>query len=151
MIERFKNKIDRENNSGCHVWTACKNNKGYGKFSIGSGKWILAHRVSYEISNGPIPYGMLVLHVCDNPACVNPEHLFLGTTEDNGRDMAKKGRARGGPARSGTMSNARLIKPSDVAEIRESKLTASEEARKRGVSNVTIYNIRKKKTWRDVA
>jgi hypothetical protein len=101
--ERFWSKVDKSGK--CWIWLAGKDRKGYGKFSIG-GKYRpdgsrnsmkSAHRHSFELANGPIPqhesfHGMCVLHSCDNPSCVNPEHLFLGTNEDNVRDMDRKGR-----------------------------------------------------------
>jgi hypothetical protein len=65
---------------------------GYGKFSISPGIWKSAHRISWELEHGPIPKGKCVLHHCDNPPCVRPSHLFLGTKADNNEDMRKKGR-----------------------------------------------------------
>ncbi len=80
--------------TGCYLWTGKKNKNGYGRIKV-NGKEQAAHRVSYAIANGAIPDGMCVLHRCDTPACVNPEHLFAGTVIDNLRDMHAKGRARG--------------------------------------------------------
>lgn len=76
---------------GCWEWAAAKNGKGYGRI-YAWGKQQSAHRVSYALAYGPIPLGLFVLHHCDNPGCVNPNHLFLGTQKDNIHDMLRKGR-----------------------------------------------------------
>jgi hypothetical protein len=78
--------------SGCWEWNGSRLPKGYGKV-FGYGKLLYAHRVSFEHHNGPIPDGKMVLHTCDNPPCINPEHLFLGNHVTNAEDMVSKGRA----------------------------------------------------------
>ena len=84
----FWEKVDKHAEGGCWVWTGTRQVFGYG-ISL---RYRLAHRVSWEIANGPIPDGLWVLHRCDNPPCVNPAHLFLGTQTENMRDMTAKGR-----------------------------------------------------------
>lgn len=83
-----------EPNSGCLLWIGSTNRKGYGQFNTGY-TTAAAHRIAYERAFGPIPEGLCVCHRCDTPACVNPDHFFVGTIEDNNKDMARKGRAKG--------------------------------------------------------
>lgn len=83
---------ERVNTSGdCWTWSACRNERGYGVLGF-RGTTILAHRMSHILCHGQVPCGLFVLHKCDNPPCVNPAHLFLGTDLDNKRDMVAKGR-----------------------------------------------------------
>ena len=77
--------------SGCIEWTGNIDGTGYGRFCF-QRKITLAHRAAWTLLRGPIPAGMCLLHKCDNPPCVNPDHLFLGDRGDNARDMASKGR-----------------------------------------------------------
>lgn len=77
--------------NGCWVYTGYKNRRGYGRFRA-NGEKILAHRFSYQMNIGSIPENMLVLHKCDNPSCVNPEHLYLGKNKENAGDMASRNR-----------------------------------------------------------
>lgn len=92
LVERFNVKWILNNITGCHEWTACHLPNGYGAIQY-EGKKLSAHRVSWQLHNGEIPEGMHVLHKCDNRRCVNPEHLFVGTHQDNMKDRSQKGRA----------------------------------------------------------
>lgn len=91
MKERFESKILKTDS--CWLWQGMVNSKGgnYGRFRIGK-RMVLAHRASYEIFIGPIPVGKVVCHTCDNPSCVNPNHLWLGTQSQNIKDAVKKNR-----------------------------------------------------------
>jgi len=91
--QRFENKYEIVSESGCWVWIAGINDKGYGRFKL-DGKLFLAHRAAYTIYVGEIPQGINVCHKCDVPECVNPDHLFLGTQKDNIQDSKSKGRHR---------------------------------------------------------
>lgn len=96
LRQRFEAKYEPIPECGCWLWTAAENEKGYGVIGVGgrgTGKRY-AHRVSYELHVGPVPDGMCVLHKCDTPLCVNPDHLFLGTVADNVNDMTFKDRGK---------------------------------------------------------
>lgn len=132
---------------GCWVWNRCLNNMGYGKICVGNYAIELAHRVSYELHVGPIPANMFVLHKCDNPACCNPEHLFVGTQADNMRDASRKGRV----SRKGLMGiehgRAQLTE-ADVRHIRQSPISCGKLATRYGLSATQIYRIKKRQLWR---
>jgi hypothetical protein len=92
-IERFWDKVQKT--ESCWLWTAYLKRNGYGQFFPRRGHPVYAHRYSYELARGAIPDGLLVLHACDNPRCVNPNHLSLGTQKENLADMRRKGRHPG--------------------------------------------------------
>lgn len=102
-MKRFYDKVKINPETGCHEWTAYKGRWGYGRFRVG-GTCKLAHRVAWEMENEPIPEGMLICHHCDNPCCVNPEHLFVGTNQDNATDKMTKGRGNQPKGESSGMS-----------------------------------------------
>ena len=133
--ERFF-KFVSEKPTGCHEWTSTLGRGGYGKFFVPGQGQVPAHRVAYEISVGQIPRGLLVLHTCDNPKCVNPKHLYIGDHQDNARDMVRRGRHWG----------RRLLKDADVRKIlkmlKEGKLSQEKIAARFGVSQITVSRIK---------
>jgi hypothetical protein len=138
---RFWAKVDKRGPDECWTWTACVNLTGYGRFGEG-----LAHRKSWEINKGTIPKGICVLHSCDNPPCVNPAHLFLGTHLENIADRVAKGRSA---RHIGEMNGRAKLTLSQVQFIRAASKTASVKslARIYGVSNWHIYRIIRGKSW----
>ena len=91
-LEAFAEKVDKRDRNSCWEWLAFKQPKGYGKFWNGSCH-VRAHRYSWQLFNGPIPEGKMVLHKCNNRGCVNPNHLYVGDGVDNVRDMIESGRS----------------------------------------------------------
>ena len=120
LIERFEAKFKKT--SGCWIWAANKNNKGYGLIRPGGlAPKQLAHRVSYSLYIGEIPDNTEVMHVCDTPLCVNPEHLKLGTHAENMSDMWSKNRARPGRVVGSQQGGSKLTED-DVREIRRARM-----------------------------
>lgn len=147
LAKRFEAKVNKESTpEGCWLWTAYKTPAGYGQIRI-NGKNAHAHRIAWELANGPIPPGLDVLHHCDNPPCVNPKHLFLGTDAENQQDCVNKGRhnANTGEDR----PNAKLTIGA-VKEIKESKLSAYKLAAKFDVSRSAIRAVRDGRNWKQV-
>jgi hypothetical protein len=96
LQDRLAARTTPEPNSGCHLWTGVVNHHGYGMIGLGERRAGIdrTHRVSWRLAFGEIPPGLMVLHRCDTPSCVNPTHLFLGTAADNTADMVRKGRGK---------------------------------------------------------
>lgn len=123
IADRFWRKVDKTET--CWLWTASRNRGGYGQFGDETGlpgHMDRAHRMSWKLTRGPIPDGLLVLHKCDNPACVNPEHLYLGTKRDNARDALERGQMSTGPSHPvprGTDHWNAKISDAQAAEIRK--------------------------------
>lgn len=140
-IARFHERY-RVVESGCWEWTHRKDGKGYGR--VGWPPFTFAHRFSYAAFVGPLD-DLCVLHRCDNPSCVNPDHLFLGTREDNVADMLAKGRT----ARGETFVNSKLT-AKQVIELRQRGEAGHSPrllAETFGVTRENIYAILKRKTW----
>lgn len=145
--ERFESKFAKKD--GCWEWVAHRNNMGYGKFAL-NGRMQYAHRVSYELYIGAIPNDLQVLHHCDNPACVNPSHLFIGTPSDNMRDCANKGRSAHPYGEKNTHSK---LSEWQVKEIRARYFLGTLQAslsRDYSVTHQTISDIVLHKTWKGV-
>jgi hypothetical protein len=140
LMGRFRDKYVPEPNSGCWLWDGGQRNAlGYGYFHHPDEKY--AHRASWALHYGAIPDGMLILHKCDNPYCVNPDHLFMGTHKDNTADMFRKGRGGTRGPKAGEAPYARLS-VDDVIAIRGSNASSKATAVKYGVASCTISNIR---------
>lgn len=133
-------------NSGCHLWTGTYNTLGYGYFRIRGVGPSLAHRHSWIFHNGPIPDGMDVCHKCDIPACVNPDHLFLGTRADNNTDKMNKMRHY-----YGERHNRAKLKDAYIPDIIASTEPVRVLAGKYGVSGTQIRLVKRRKVWRHVA
>lgn len=150
MKNRFLNKIQIDQNTGCWEWKGFRSN-GYGRFGVNY-KTEYAHRVSWNLYKGEIPFGLFVCHKCDNRGCVNPKHLFLGTPKDNTQDMMKKKRhviAKVSLARNETHQSAKL-KNHQVKFIRKSKLKSHDLALRFGVHLTTINRIKNLTSFKDV-
>lgn len=151
MLDRFSSKYTPEPNSGCWLWIGGVNEMGYGIFGVGekTERVAKAHRVSYEIHKGPIPAGMNVLHRCDVPGCVNPDHLWLGTLRDNSRDMVNKGRGKT-PDNRGERAGWAKLTEEMVVDIKSRRLPGRKFAILYGVSKSAVFNIWRGKSWRSV-
>jgi hypothetical protein len=138
---------------GCWLWAGATFFHGYGAISGGRKVGPLrAHRVSWEIHFGPIPSGLRVLHHCDTPACVRPDHLFLGTQQDNLSDMAAKHRGRRSGLPGTTNAQAKLTDEAvrEARAARANGATFDSLAHRYGVSQKAIMNAVNRVTWRHV-
>jgi hypothetical protein len=140
LKDRFDEKYIPEPMSGCFIWTANVGSHGYGMMSTGKKVKEVSHRISWKLFRGEIPDDLWVLHHCDNRLCVNPDHLFLGTQQDNIADATKKGRVAS--AKNGKHPHVKLT-PDDVLYIRTSKERGKNLAEKFGVCQGHISGIRK--------
>ena len=140
-LTRFWSYVDKPDNpNACWMWTGCKTSYGYGVLSV-NGKHTRAHRFAYELLVGPIPEGMFVCHHCDNPACVNPVHLFLGTPQDNTRDMIAKKRDGHGVTRAAEDHPMAKLTWAQVEEIRRLRAAGHSLQQLSDMFDVTMANI----------
>lgn len=150
--ERFWSKVKK--GEWCWTWQAATSGNGYGAFRY-KGKQEGAHRVSWMLVYGEIPEGLLVRHKCDNPICVRPDHLELGTISDNAQDMVIRNRAprKGGPPK-GERNHSSKLNRKIVQTIRQkihnNQATVKELATHYGVTEASIRNVIHGKTWSHV-
>ena len=137
----------------CWIWKGSTNKQGYGRLKF-KRKIYGPHRLSYELYIGKIKKGLCVCHKCDNPSCINPEHLFLGTLSDNMKDAYKKGRMVI-PYTPGEKHTSSILTDKKVIEIlkmkKEQKITDKKLGEKFGVNRRTINNIIHNKTWKHIS
>lgn len=153
-VNRFWERVKKTDN--CWIWNASTDSSGYGHMKF-CGEFKKSHRISWEIHNGPIPPKILVCHKCDNPPCVRPDHLFLGTNKDNKEDCVKKNRHyKGGlpPHVPGEKHGASILTEKQVLEIRK-KYTGKYGnsialAKEFGVDRTNIRRIVKRLTWKHI-
>lgn len=151
MLARFWRKVDKRGGSwgcwGCWGWLGCKSD-GYGQFSVTSRILIPAHRIAFMLKCGAIPQGLYVCHRCDNRACVNPQHLFLGTHQENLIDRDEKGRQAKGESH-----GCSKLKTEDIIKIRAlyaNGMPSRNLAKLFKVSQMQVQRIVARKSWRHV-
>jgi hypothetical protein len=156
--QRFWEKVEKRSPSECWTWTSSIQRSGHGTFFVGVGSEHLfprakrgnremAHRVSWVLTHGAIPNGMLVLHTCDNPLCVNPEHLYLGTYLENSHDAWSRGRMER-QRHSVMIRNGVLSKKLTVEEIREIRVATEPQriiAHRYGISRQFVSDIQRRR------
>lgn len=148
-LEYFNSSYIIDENTHCWEWQRGKNKRGYGQF------WIIktmigAHRFSYFHHKGEIEKGLIICHTCDNPGCVNPQHLFLGTHQDNADDKVKKGRSRYVKGTGRKVNNRRIDTLSDwdwliIGEVRKLGMKGIDIAKLYKISVQALYEVLKQK------
>jgi HNH endonuclease len=147
-MERFWNKVNKNTLSGCWEWSGSLKCGGYGLFRV-KGRLYKAHRFSWILNVGSIPKGKLVCHKCDNPKCVNPAHLFLGTHTDNARDRENKNRRpifRGEAHPNSSLSDCQAV--AIVEKYKTGRYSCRALAKEYDVASSTIHRLITKQTWR---
>lgn len=147
--ERFWRHVRRGADGECWPWTATKLRTGYGTINTGDAtRTALAHRVCWTLHHGAIPEGKHVLHTCDNPSCVNPRHLFLGTHQDNMRDkVAKQRHPRGERQGSAKLTTADVL---DIRARRAAGTPLAVLAAEYGLHRVYVSKVARRVAWRHI-
>lgn len=144
IIDRLLDLSMPEPNSGCWLWLAQINGRGYGKLTLPNHRSGTAHRVSYEAFKGPIAKGLLVCHKCDVPLCINPDHLFLGTHQQNMRDRDNKDRAN---KPKGSKHPMAKLSDGDILAIRNDTRMGKDIAADYGISKSMVSLIKNRRNW----
>lgn len=144
VVARFWAKVQKQDGDGCWLWTDSKTRRGYGRLRVRR-RHHHAHRLAWLIHTGKPPGAKMVLHRCDNRACVRPDHLFLGTAADNAADRDAKGRGGRGSA----MPRAVLTEPAVLA-ILQSREPQRVLAARYGVDQSAISKVRRRVSWRHI-
>lgn len=156
--ERFWSKVNNKNRIGCWTWNAAKCSGGkYGSIRLPGNKQVGAHVFSYLLNIGDIPKGIEVCHICDNGLCVRPDHLFLGTRQDNVDDMIKKGRQAKGEklnhtSQCGELNNGSKLTLETILKIKEllKYHTQAEVAKITGAKRQNVWAIAHGKSWNHI-
>ncbi len=150
-MNKYMDRVEMLPFSGCWIWMGKLSEKGYGIIST-KGVDKRAHRVFWEIENGPIPVGKYACHHCDTPACVRPDHIFIGSQKENLADCRRKGRNKkmeNGDQKGAANRNAKLTLE-NVLDIRTKRLSKAEFARLYGVSFKAVKNVWDGKSWQEL-
>lgn len=157
-IDYFRSRSIVDPDTGCWIWQGPRRRNAYGVATNKSGVTTSAHRVCYEAAHGvTLPRHLVVCHKCDNPPCVNPDHLFSGTHSDNMKDCAAKGRLKltlagaNLPTMFGTDNAKAKMNPDKVVLIRASTDPIKAIARRFGIDPKTVRQIRNREIWKQVS
>ncbi len=151
LKERFYSKVSLPNKNGCMLWSGAKDSWGYGHLTVNK-TTVKAHRLSYILHKGNIQKEMYICHTCDTPACVNPEHLFVGTPKDNSQDCIAKGRFKktqlGDDVATSKLDTKSVL---EIIDLLKYGYTQVEIAEIYGVTTQNIHYIHHNKSWKHIA
>lgn len=149
FLNRFNSKWKINEVSGCWDWTASVAGKGYGQIKLpGQRRQVYAHRVAYLIHKGEIPLGKNVCHTCDNTRCVNPQHLWLGSTAENQADMAQKGRSLYGERNARAVLTEKSVR--QIRALLDAGLSQDFIAKTFGIQQMQVSRIKRRLHWKHI-